>query len=118
MKHLLVALMSLFLLTSPAIAEPNDDEAAAIEHLISFIASSKLTFIRNGEAHPPKEAAEHMRAKLETMKSRINTADDFIAECATKSMLSGQPYLLRDESGKEAPAAETLKAELQKYRTK
>ena len=118
MKHLFVLLASLLMLVPTLRAEPSKDESAAIEHLISFIAASKLSFIRNGEAHAPKEAAEHMRSKLESMKSRINSADDFIAECATKSMLTGQSYMLRDESGKETPSADMLKSELAKYRGK
>jgi len=59
------------------------------------------TFIRNGQAHTPQEAVAHVRAKYEHFKGQIKTPEDFIRLAATKSLLTGQPYLVRTRDGKE-----------------
>ena len=65
---------------------------AEIDHLIKTIQNSNCTFIRNGKTHSAKEAIEHILKKYDHFKAKINTSEDFIDYCASKSMLSGQPY--------------------------
>jgi hypothetical protein len=72
-----------------------------ISYLIEYIASSKATFIRNGTPHTPAEAAEHIKAKYAHFKTEIKTPEDFIRLSASKSLLSGKPYLVRLPDGKE-----------------
>jgi hypothetical protein len=93
-------------------AEP----VAEIEYLLAHVAESDLEFVRNGKAHSPAEAVKHMRRKYEYYADDIQSAEDFIALAATKSILSGKLYLVRDADG-EVPAADWLLTALAAYRT-
>ena len=56
-------------------------------------------FIRNGSEYTWKEAAAHLRMKLNNIGDKVRTADDFIKLCASKSYLSGKPYIIRTSNG-------------------
>ena len=71
----------------------------AIEFLTSVVAQSHLTFIRNGDKHTADEAVKHMRQKYDYLQSRVKSPEDFISLCASKSFLSGKPYLVVTEQG-------------------
>ena len=71
-----------------------------IEFLIDTVAQSNLTFVRNGQSHTCSEAAAHMRQKYDYFGSKIKSPEDFICNCASKSLLSGQPYLVETEQGR------------------
>ena len=70
-----------------------------IEFLINTVAQSNLTFVRNGQSHTCSEAAAHMRQKYEYFGSKIKSPEDFICNCASKSLLSGKPYLVETGQG-------------------
>jgi len=72
-----------------------------IDYLIDYVAKSDATFIRNGQSHTPVEAADHIKAKYEHFKNEIKTPEDFIRLSASKSLLTGKPYLVRTPDGKE-----------------
>ena len=74
--------------TSIAVSE-NEVE---INHLLQFIGSSNCTFIRNGEHYPSAEAKLHINKKYNYVKSKVNSAEDFIKYAATKSSMSGKYY--------------------------
>lgn len=101
-------------LQASAAEEPaNDAEKQKIEMLLKAIAESKLTFVRNGDKHPGKDAAEHMRSKWKAAADQVKTAEDFIRTCATQSSLSGKPYEVLAEDGKTAtPLADWLREKL------
>lgn len=81
------------------------DAAESLEQTIDFllhrIETADATFIRNGQEHTPKEAVAHVREKYEHFKKQIKTPQDFIRLAATKSLISGKPYLIRTSDGKE-----------------
>jgi hypothetical protein len=85
-----------------------------MSYLLNYVATSKATFIRNEVSHTPAEAAAHIKAKYEHFKSQIGTPEDFIRLSASKSLLTGNPYLVRTPEGKEmhldAWLTEALKA--------
>jgi hypothetical protein len=74
-----------------------------VDFLLHRIETADATFLRNGQAHTPQEAVAHVRAKYEHFKGQIKTPEDFIRMAATKSLLTGQPYLVRTRDGKEMP---------------
>jgi hypothetical protein len=82
-----------------------------VNHLLRYIQQSDCVFTRNGKEHTGVEALEHIRMKYDYVKSRVKTAEDFIDYAATKSSLSGKPYLVRCE-GEELPTAKWLRAKL------
>ena len=96
--------------------------AESLEQTIAFllhrIESADATFIRNGQTHTSQEAAAHVRAKYEHFKGQIKTPEDFIRLAATKSLLTGQPYLVRTRDGKEMPLNTWLSDALREHREK
>src|SRR5437868_1935249 len=93
-----------------------DSLAASIKFLLDYVAKSDATFIRNGQTHTPQEAVNHIKAKYEHFKSEIKTPEDFIRLSASKSLLTGQPYLVRTQDGKEMPLSVWLSDALKKHR--
>ncbi len=92
----------------------------SLEQTIAFlqhrIETADATFIRNGQAHTPQEAVAHVRSKYEHFKAQIKTPEDFIRLAATKSLLTGQPYLVRTRDGKEMPLNAWLSNALREHR--
>jgi len=112
-KRILTGVVLLVTLLIPAGATAGTAEE--IGHLLQYIEQSECVFIRNSEEHDSVAALEHIRMKYGYVKSRVNTAEDFIEYAATKSSLSGKPYLVRCE-GVDLLTAEWLKAELARFR--
>ena len=83
---------------APGAAESPDK---TINYLFDCIANSKATFIRNGSSYTPAEAVDHIKAKYAHFKGNIKTPEDFIRLAASKSLLTGKPYLVRTPEGKE-----------------
>lgn len=93
------------------------DSLILIEHLLMFVERSGCTFIRNGAEHTPEDAARHMKKKYDYFREKIHSPEDFIALTATKSTMTGKPYLVRCGSSDTILAADWLKQELEVYRT-
>ena len=109
----LALFMSLFM--SPGAAEPTEKVDTTIQYLMKTVAGSGLTFIRNGNRAKPEKAAEHMNRKYEHFRDDIETPEDFIELCATKSLLTGKPYMVVDGQGRERRTSDWLRAELAVY---
>ncbi len=88
-------------------------ERQKIDKLIDIVANlENATFIRNDDEHSAKEAAAHMRRKLNAAGGRIKTAAQFIEHIASKSSTSGKLYRIRFSDGKELPSGEFLLSQL------
>ncbi len=107
-----LAVTATFMLTSPAMAHSMSEE---INHLLDFIAASSCAFIRNGVSYDGERAVAHIKDKYDYYRSDIHSAEDFIALAASKSMMSGRPYLVQC-GGDPMPAADWLKKELAAFR--
>jgi len=116
MKSILVtSFMVLVLFSGVAIAQDNI-EKKKIDYLITSIENMKgAKFIRNGTEHDGKEAAEHLRSKLKSAGGRVQTADDFIRLCASKSFISGKPYMIRSSDGKTENSEQYFLEKLKEY---
>jgi hypothetical protein len=112
--RLVVALIFLSMSAGQMIAAESLDES--IKFLLDYVAKSDATFIRNGQKHTPQEAANHIKAKYEHFKSEIKTPEDFIRLSASKSLLTGQHYLVRTADGKEMHLDAWLTEALKKHR--
>ena len=102
-----IAIIALITFFMPALAaqgqqsnEKTKNTGEVIGYLIEKVKSSQLTFIRNGKRHSSVEAAQHVRKKYEYFKSRIESPEDFIRICASKSLVSGKPYMVVTPQGK------------------
>ena len=112
LRSTLVLLIVLFARAGPALAHSMAEE---IDHLLGAIASSPCAFIRNGVAYDGAHAVAHVRDKYDYYRSDIHSAEDFIRLAASKSMMSGRPYLVRCGQV-TAPAADWLDRELARFR--
>jgi hypothetical protein len=89
-----------------------DQKIDALIHGIEVLPGAQ--FIRNGSAYDGKAAAEHLRTKRRFAGSRVKTANDFIADCASGSSMSGQPYHIQFADGKTVDAQIYFRAELKR----
>ena len=115
-------LFTVLLLTSLAASgdgpgQPPEDIEPAIQFLLKHVADSGLIFIRNSERHASFDAAEHMNSKYEYFRDKIKTPEDFIRRCASKSLMSGKPYLVVLENGEEVRTDAWLLRALTAYRS-
>lgn len=114
-KTLLLVLVIIVVFAVAAVAQENI-EKSKIEYLISFVENLKgAKFIRNGTEYDGIEAAKHLRMKLEKAGDRVQTVDDFIKLCASKSYISGQPYVIKFSDGKTITSEKYLREKLKGY---
>ena len=112
--RIILAIAILFALT-PETARAESLEQT-INYLLDYAAKSDATFVRNGQTHTPQQAVDHIKAKYEHFKSEIKTPEDFIRLSASKSLLTGQAYLVRTKDGKEMQLSAWLTDALRKHR--
>jgi hypothetical protein len=111
-RFISLLLLALFVLAAPALAHGMNEE---IDHLLGVIATSPCAFIRNDVEYDGKQAVAHIKDKYDYYKSDIHSAEDFIRLAASKSALSGRPYLVRCNAI-TMPAADWLNRELAVFR--
>ena len=114
MKNLIIIFV-LCVFPWPAVAG-DEQMRLEIDHLLTYIQNADCQFIRNGKAHSPDEAVEHILKKYNHFKAKINSTEEFIEFCATKSVLSDQPYKLGCPNQKLVESKLWLLKELSKYR--
>lgn len=111
-----VVLAVVLALFSGVVNAQDNIEKKKIEFLLSSVENLKgAKFIRNGTEHDGKEAAEHLRMKLQNDVGQVKTADDFIRLCASKSYISGKPYLIRSSDGKTIKSEQYFREKLKEY---
>jgi len=117
MKNILVTAFVILALFSGVLSAQDNIERKKIEFLISSVENLKgAKFIRNGTEHDDgKAAADHLRMKLQNAGGYVQTADDFIRLCASKSFLTGKPYMIRSSDGKTITSEEYFRKKLKEY---
>lgn len=100
MKKISAVLAILLLLAAVRVCAGDASEAARIQYLLASVeALEGATFIRNGSEHDARAAAAHLRLKLKAAGNKVQTAEDFIKFCASRSSMTGEPYLIRLADG-------------------
>ena len=116
MKTLWVTSFVVLALFSGVVIAQDNIEKKKIDFLISSVDNLKeAKFIRNGTEHDGKEAAEHLRMKLQKAGDKVQTADDFIRLCGSRSTISGKPYLIRFSNGNTIKAEQYFRQLLKEY---
>jgi hypothetical protein len=116
MKGILVASFVVLALFSGVANAQGNIEKKKIEFLMSSVENLKgAYFVRNGTEYDGKEAAEHLRMKLQSDAGMVQTADDFIRLCASRSYISGEPYLIRLPDGKTIKSEQYFREKLKEY---
>ena len=87
-----------------------------IEYLLGYISQSGYRFIRSGKEYAATEGAKHMREKLQRAGGRVKSADDFVRGVASRSFLTGEPYLVKAPDGRQFGAEEWLAKALEAFR--
>ncbi len=104
----------MFVVMIPMVCQAVDAEQE-VNHLLRFVEKSGCVFVRNDKHHNAQKAREHLERKYNHIKRRVKKAEDFIKYAATKSSMSGKPYMIICD-GQEVPSGEWLQAELDLYR--
>jgi hypothetical protein len=89
-----------------------------VEYLLNAIARSGCEFNRNGTWFDSQRASAHLRDKYNGLVAlgRFVSALEFIEDAATKSSLTGRPYLIRCAGQEPLPANQWLREALERYR--
>jgi hypothetical protein len=95
------------LLLAPTAAAATEQHR--IDSAIEAVEQSPLKFIRGDRECDGKAAAEHLRGKLERRKDHVKTFDQFIEQVATRSAMSGKPYLVKLPDDKTLPLSKWLR---------
>jgi len=112
----LVLLLTGLAVGKPATATPNANDSRTIQYLLEYVRESNLTFRRNFSSHTSEEAASHIQEKYQHFQDEIESPEDFIALCASKSLMTGRYYLIIDEQGRELRTRDWLMKALTSYR--
>ena len=119
---IVIVAIAVMLVSLQAGAEKKADNAgkkdleATIAHLLEYVRTADVVFIRNGKEHSAEDAAKHIEKKYNHYKKKIKTPEDFIEKSATKSMMSGKLYQIRLKDGTVISNKNWLFAELTRYR--
>jgi len=84
-------------------------EKHRIDSAIEAVEQSGLTFIRSDREFDGPAAAEHLRSKLDRRQQHVRTFDQFIEQVASRSAISGVPYLVKFPDAKTMPLATWLR---------
>ena len=118
-RNAIMAVIAMVLAATMALAEdtrPRENTDETIGYLLAFVAKSDCTFIRNGQSYTGEQSSNHMKIKRRYFNDQIATPEDFIRLAATKSLQTGQPYLVKTKEGKEYRCDEWMKKVLKEYR--
>jgi hypothetical protein len=96
----------------------NDSLAESINYLLSYVKQSDCIFIRNGKEHTTQDALSHIQKKYDHFRDEIKSPEDFIRLTASKSLLTGKPYLIKTKDGNILKSETWLLKALEAYRTK
>lgn len=120
--HILSLLMLIVASASPVSHADWLEEAKKIEFLLRAIESSSVIFVRNGDSYSGKQAADHLRMKLQRAQSSWFappkeewTALMFINKIASESSFSGKEYHVILEDGRWMKSRTWLMMMLKKY---
>ena len=91
---------------------------AEIDALLARLEASGCRFGRNDEWHAGADAKAHLLRKLEYIEKHgtITTTEQFIDAAATKSSVSGTPYVVQCGSAASVPSSAWLATQLKQLR--
>jgi hypothetical protein len=119
MQCFLLSLLAYTFVTVCPAAPLSTDAWAEIDSLMSRLESSACEFNRNGAWHTATEAKSHLLRKLKYLedKGAVQSTEQFIELAASRSSMTGQPYLVKCGNGAPVQSATWLLSQLQDMRT-
>ncbi|MDD9339399.1 MAG: DUF5329 family protein [Providencia heimbachae] len=104
---IVVLLFSVFFVSQTLALSP--EEKIRTEALLTELGKQQnLTFTRNGTEHSAVDAESHLRLKRGKTHKRLQTAEQFIDNVASKSSITGEQYQVKDGQGNIIPANKYL----------
>ena len=99
-------------------ADVEDNTEKEILHLFEYLESSNCEFNRNGFWYTPSDAKKHIEKKYRYLIKRglIKSTEQFIDRAASRSSMSGKPYLVRCGGSKPVPSSTWFTVELKRIR--
>jgi len=117
-----ILLLLLVLMPGAATAQPALSPLARgeIEQLFVALEQSHCQFYRNGSWHAPAEASAHLRRKYGYLvrKGLVSSAEVFIDRAASKSSMSGKPYLVKCGSATPVESKQWFTGKLREVRAR
>jgi hypothetical protein len=115
-KFILALLLSSFLLAQANPPSPRTTQE--ITHLLAHLENSGCQFNRNGNWYSGEEARTHLNKKYQYLldKDAISSTEAFIEDAATKSSMSGRPYLVQCQPNAPMESRSWFRKELDRYR--
>jgi len=119
MLRFLLSLLAYTFVTVGAAAPLSPNAWAEIDSLMSRLESSACEFNRNGAWHTATEAKSHLLRKLKYLedKGAVQSTEQFIELAASRSSMTGQPYLVKCGNGAPVQSGTWLLSQLQDMRT-
>jgi hypothetical protein len=99
-----------------AVADVPDSQRAEVARLFAYVRASGCRIERNGKLYPAAEGEGHMQKKYEHFRDKIDSTEKFIDLAASRSEVSGKPYLVRCEGRPTLTTRDWLLAELARFR--
>ena len=112
----LTSLLVLLAGISAFAAEIPQNVRTEIAALLVRLENSGCEFNRNGTWYDAPRAKAHLERKLQAADGSVQSTEQFIELVATKSSLSGRPYLVRCGGGMPIPSQEWLADQLTEIR--
>jgi len=117
LKSIRLLLLVALAMVMPAHATPNAQDSATIEYLINYVSESDMVFERNFSKYKAERAASHIRKKYDHFLDDIDSPEEFIELCASKSLMTGSEYNVTDPEGVTIKSRDWLLGELGNYRS-
>jgi hypothetical protein len=119
MRRLPALLLTLFFAAVVAAAPLPLAARAEVDGLLARLESSACEFNRNGSWYGAGEARAHLLRKLAWLEDKglVQNAEQFIERAASKSSISGEPYLVRCANGTPVDSGSWLRAQLKSIRS-
>ena len=105
-----------FLFASQTHADVPARQRDEIVYLLNFIKNTNCIMERNGKKHRGEEAYSHILKKYHYFRNKIKSTEQFIELSASKSTLSGKPYMVSCDGQKSIGTQKWLLDELHNYR--
>jgi hypothetical protein len=111
-------LLSIFLCSPLLAADVEADTKKEIWHLLEYLEKSNCDFNRNGSWYKPDEAVQHIKKKYNYLIKRglINSTEQFIDRAASRSSISGKPYMVRCDRVEPIETSIWFTEELKRFR--
>ena len=114
----LIVLIFLIFYAPSLAAEVDGDTEKEIWHLFEYLEKSNCDFNRNGSWYKPQEAVQHIKKKYRYLIKRglINSTEQFIDRAASRSSISGKPYMVKCDRFEPIETSIWFTEELQRFR--